>query len=1046
MKKRLIKFFIWLIIIIFVIKIISVLTVWYYSHLGNKLAINKINGKTVFSQNLGDLVAVIEDNMFNEQVTHKEDTSKVTKSQKHSIEVKVSNCNSNSEYYVTYNVNNTENNVKLEKNKNNTIDIDLEEAKNDISINVKRDNEVIDSWNNTIYYYEPYKKQFLDELSSKGVQVHYRDGNWENVDKTGDMLIDSGVKYVRADFILRDKKIKLNNYNFSYYDKWIKKVSNNNIKIIAILNMGGEFFGDDMKINSNEDIEKAVSFAKKIAERYPQIVDYEILNEPNLGTKYYNYVGYTSDEYIAWYSNLIQNVSTELKKINPDINVMTGSLATINNNDTEINLRYDTFFNKIINQGTYKYTDTISYHPYDWNNISKQNEKIYDTIEKVNNIFNNAGGFIKQAVTEYGIASYNNNKVTEDIQASKLVQQTVITDFENADKAILYNFWNVGTDANNIEHNFGLLNNDGTPKKSYYAMKNYYENTNGAVYIGKVDIKEGLEAHVYDKDGKPVIIAWAEDNQNNIELNYKDFNAKDLYGKAILADNNKKITITSSPVYLYDVDYSYFYKAISKTAVEKYNKFKEKFSTELGNIPDILTEINQTQNYIYTVREREAQKLQQETSILAMEKHYNIGMLILNAYKDGKINCDATKISSMLDMLNNIGESYKNLVIVSTNNTINSNMNDLENVNVYQNIMEKTESEINDVSNLIKNSSEVEFIYPRKILEFGIEKYRKAQYVNKLTEQNDIKGGILAGENLNAELLVTWAKEFANIQINKYIDNYINENPVTITYSEQNLTNKDITARIETNADIDVINNSKSKEYIFKENGTFVFEYEIKGRKLSTQAIVNNIDKTSPQILGIKEGQKYQEGVTPQIIDENLSEIKLIKDGEEVKDYKQNTKITQEGVYQLTVKDKAGNETTVNFIIIYPEDERYQIKDKKVTNIKAGTQITKLKEKLQISGNYNIKRNNKELKETEKVVTGDIVETQNGEKYVLIVKGDVNKDGEVNIKDIVKMRKYLLVKNNFDENEKLAADTDLDGKDINIKDLIKMRIIILAGK
>ena len=188
--------------------------------------------------------------------------------------------------------------------------------------------------------------------------------------------------------------------------------------------------------------------------------------------------------------SVLLGASAELKKINPDINVMTGSLATLNNNDTEINLRYDTFFNKIINQGTYKYTDTISYHPYDWNNISKQNEKIYDTIEKVNNIFNNAGGFIKQAVTEYGIASYNNNKVTEDIQASKLVQQTVITDFENADKAILYNFWNVGTDANNIEHNFGLLNNDGTPKKSYYAMKNYYENTNGAVYIGKVDIKE----------------------------------------------------------------------------------------------------------------------------------------------------------------------------------------------------------------------------------------------------------------------------------------------------------------------------------------------------------------------------------------------------------------------------------------------------------------------------------------------------------------------------------------------------------------------------
>lgn len=55
------------------------------------------------------------------------------------------------------------------------------------------------------------------------------------------------------------------------------------------------------------------------------------------------------------------------------------------------------------------------------------------------------------------------------------------------------------------------------------------------------------------------------------------------------------------------------------------------------------------------------------------------------------------------------------------------------------------------------------------------------------------------------------------------------------------------------------------------------------------------------------------------------------------------------------------------------------------------------------------------------------------------------KDKEVvNIKDIIELRKYLLMKNNLNEVEQLAADTDLDGKTIGIKDLVRMRIIVIT--
>ena len=69
---------------------------------------------------------------------------------------------------------------------------------------------------------------------------------------------------------------------------------------------------------------------------------------------------------------------------------------------------------------------------------------------------------------------------------------------------------------------------------------------------------------------------------------------------------------------------------------------------------------------------------------------------------------------------------------------------------------------------------------------------------------------------------------------------------------------------------------------------------------------------------------------------------------------------------------------------------------------------------------------------------------ESGQEYKLIVKGDVNSDGVANIKDVIVLRKYLLMKNNLNEVEQLAADTDLDGKTIGIKDLVRMRIIVIT--
>ena len=96
-----------------------------------------------------------------------------------------------------------------------------------------------------------------------------------------------------------------------------------------------------------------------------------------------------------------------------------------------------------------------------------------------------------------------------------------------------------------------------------------------------------------------------------------------------------------------------------------------------------------------------------------------------------------------------------------------------------------------------------------------------------------------------------------------------------------------------------------------------------------------------------------------------------------------------------------------------------------------------------ISVDYKIYRNETELKQDDIIATGDVLTTEAGDNYTIIVPGDINKDGKVDLKDFIKMRIYLLLENNLDDIEKLAADCNNDNQPIGVKDYIRMRLIIL---
>lgn len=893
--------------------------------------------------------------------------------------------------------------------KENKILIHLDsEGEHIIQVRLLEGNNLISEDSKKVYYIKPYQKQFLDEFSNKGSIVHYLNGSWEKYEKTSDLLINCGIKTIRTTFSWQDieKDNKKDIFNFDYYDKWIKKLTDNGVNIIACFNRIAKYSGEDGIINTEEEKEEFLKFAKEVIKRYPQIKNYEFINEPNLNDQY------ITDEDAKWYATVLE----ELCQIE-GINVATGGTNTPDE-DTESYTKSSTFFKQIFDQQVYRYCRNYAYHPYDSFNRAKQNERFYMKLDEHSSILTTIGGFTNHYITEYGI------HITEaDLQAAKIIQQSTILDKYNVRYAMQYNFWNTGNDLNNVQHNYGLITYEGLPKSSYYAVKNYYQKVNGAEYIGTINLMENLEAHVYDKEGKPMLITWSSNANKKMQISYQNFTAKDLYDQEI-PNTNGTLTITTSPIYLDNLSTNYFYQAISTTASQKYEEFLTSFEPELTQIPELNQSIITLKTTIESLKDKT--DLDENLAKELMAKHYNLGNELISYCRSGKLTVEYVKLSSMLDKLNDIGNSYEDLVTVSAKTRNLS--------------LDQTNQAIQKVEQQIEQNQDLDIIYPTKILEFSQDYYEKANYINNLEEENEIKTGLIVSKNLHAKYLASWAEQFTNL----YLDEYIEANPLTLSYSQTNLTNQDVTVTLSAPYDFQVTNNHQAKTYTFTQNGSFTFHYSIRGQAKEMTATVTNIDKTPPTITGVEEGKLYFDEAKPIVQDENLQEVKLIVNDQVFESYETNTTIKVEGIYQLIATDKAGNQTKVSFEIIETPDLNYQIKEDKILNIKNNTTKSIFDQTIRINTSYQIKRQNKVLTNADKIATGDILETSGGQTYALIVAGDIDGDGEVGTIDLVKMRKYLLGAIELNDIEKLAADANVDGKAVGIQDLVRLRILILS--
>lgn len=302
-------------------------------------------------------------------------------------------------------------------------------------------------------------------------------------------LNELGVGWIRWDiewfYVQNDSK---DSFNWDESDRIVALAEKYNIKSVATLAYAPKWAAAESCSYTDcypADPSAFGKFAEEAARRYKGKINvYEIWNEPNSNVFWKN-----PNPQI--YGEILKESYTRIKSVDPNIEVLTGGLAAIEDSKRG-SISPVGFLESLYEEGVNKYFDSIALHPYTYpiapnfpfiNNHFREMEKIRKLMIK------NGDENKKIWITEIGAPTggpgyasgldkligfkYGSDYMEEEAQA-EILQDSVLYYKENTDFIAGY-FWysllDEGSSRGDTENFYGLLKHDWSEKLGYSLYK-----------------------------------------------------------------------------------------------------------------------------------------------------------------------------------------------------------------------------------------------------------------------------------------------------------------------------------------------------------------------------------------------------------------------------------------------------------------------------------------------------------------------------------------------------------------------------------------------
>lgn len=356
-----------------------------------------------------------------------------------------------------------------------------------------------------------------------GVAIHFTDPQPGEMK----MLAESGVQWVRMDFVWDVTEKQKGIYDFSAYDRFLKDTDEQKIKTILILDYFNPLYDKGLSPHTDEARQAfarwAVAGAKHFSRRG---IIWEMWNEPNYKVFWLPKVKFQD------YIKLALEVGKAFQAEVPD-EILVGPASA--------HIPLD-FLAECFKAGLLKYWSAVTVHPYRVWLPPETATVAYERVRSLIKKYAPAGKEIPILSGEWGYSAAEFG--FGEIKQAKFLARSWLNNLASGiPLSIWYDWHNDGTDPKDVQHNFGLVRNlyrpSQTPvyesKPAYQAAQTLTAQLNGFRFSRRLP---GYGSRVYilafEKGGETRIAAWTSSPKSvtvKIPLPNKDYQRVSFLGE-----------------------------------------------------------------------------------------------------------------------------------------------------------------------------------------------------------------------------------------------------------------------------------------------------------------------------------------------------------------------------------------------------------------------------------------------------------------------------------------------------------------------------------